>query len=60
MDAPAIAVSPPAGARLGIMPISFSVKLDKLEPGNYDCQVTILDPVEHRASFWRGPLLLVK
>ncbi len=55
-----IAVMPQAGSRLGIVPISFSVGLGKLAPGEYQCQVSVLDPAGHRAAFWRGPIMLVR
>jgi hypothetical protein len=60
MSTPSIAVTPAAGSRLGIAPLSFSVALGDLPPGDYQCQVSILDPTGEKASFWRGALLVVK
>ncbi len=45
--------------RLKTMPISFSVALNQLPPGKYDCQVTVLDPTGQKATFWRAPIVLV-
>jgi hypothetical protein len=41
------------------MPIRFSVPLDRLEPGNYDCQVTVLDPEGEKAAFWQAPMVVL-
>ena len=41
------------------MPLSFSLGVNGLAPGPYDCQVTILDPAAQKANFWRAPILLV-
>src|SRR5262245_28103106 len=41
------------------MPIRFSVPLDQLPPGRYDCQVTVLLPGAEKAAFWRAPIVVV-
>src|SRR5450631_496655 len=53
------AIVPNAASRLGTMPLSFSVGIDRLAPGDYDCQITILDPATKKANFWRAPILIV-
>jgi VWFA-related protein len=53
------AVVPDSASRLGAMPFSFTLGLDRLSPGTYDCQVTILDPSTHKTNFWRAPVLIV-
>ena len=53
-------VSPNATARLGTTPLNFSLGMNGLDPGEYDCQVTILDPATQKANFWRAPVLLVQ
>lgn len=60
MELPPIAVTPEPATRLGVVPLSFKVPLGKLEPGPYRCQVSVLDPVGHRAAFWQGPIILVR
>jgi VWFA-related protein len=52
-------VPPSAASRLGVTPLNFTLALAPLPPGQYDCQVTVLDPATQRATFWRAPLLLV-
>jgi VWFA-related protein len=41
------------------VPLRFSVPLEGLEVGRYDCQVTVLDPSGQKAAFWRAPVALV-
>lgn len=45
--------------RLKTVPLSFSIALDQLKPGEYDCQVTVLDPTGQKAQFWQAPVMLV-
>jgi VWFA-related protein len=42
------------------VPINFTVTFGDLQAGAYVCQVTVLDPVNRRAAFWRAPILLVR
>jgi VWFA-related protein len=58
-ETPPTAVIPAVASRLGTMPLSFTVTMDRLPPGEYDCQVTILDPTTLKSNFWRAPVLLV-
>jgi VWFA-related protein len=53
------AVVPNTASRLGVMPLGFSLSLDRLPPGSYDCQITILDPATQKTNFWRAPILIV-
>jgi hypothetical protein len=45
--------------RLKTMPIRFDVALASLPPGEYKCQVTVLDPVQQKAAFWQAPIEIV-
>jgi hypothetical protein len=45
--------------RLKTVPLSLSIPNNPLAPGQYDCQVTVLDPAGHKAAFWRAPVKLV-
>ncbi len=45
--------------RLRTMPLSFSIGLNPLPPGRYECQVTILNPTGQKGAFWRAPIMLV-
>ena len=54
-----MAVTPAALNRLGTVPMSFSVGLNQLPPGEYDCQVTVLDPTSAKGTFWRSQIKVV-
>ena len=40
------------------VPIRFSVPIDQIPPGRYDCQVTVL-PTGQKAAFWQAPITIV-
>jgi VWFA-related protein len=42
------------------MPLAFTVPLGGLEPGSYDCQVTVLDPSGEKAAFWSAPVVILQ
>jgi VWFA-related protein len=46
--------------RLGTTPVSFRIAMGKLAAGEYQCQVTVLDPAGNRAAFWQGQIMLVR
>jgi HrpA-like RNA helicase len=52
-------IVPNPASRLGTMTLSFDLGLDNLPRGQYDCQVTVLDPSTQKAAFWHAPILLV-
>ena len=54
-----VQVPPVTGNRLGTTPVSFRIGMGKLVAGEYQCQVTVLDPAGNRAAFWQGPIMLV-
>jgi VWFA-related protein len=41
------------------VPVRVSVPLAGIDPGRYECQVTVLDPETQKAAFWRMPLAIV-
>jgi hypothetical protein len=58
-ETPPMSMDGPMDARSKAIPMRFSLPIGKLEPGEYECQVTVLDPGTQRASFWRAPITLV-
>jgi len=54
-----IAGTPAAGNRLGTVPLTFTVEPHGLPPGEYQCQVTVVDPTRAKATYWQAPILLV-
>jgi VWFA-related protein len=53
------AITPAMLTHLGTVPINFTIGLQSLAPGQYDCQVTILDPTTTKATFWRSQIAVV-
>jgi VWFA-related protein len=45
--------------RLNTMPIKLNVPLNQLASGEYQVQVTVLDPVSQSAAFWQTTVMLV-
>ncbi len=45
--------------RLKTMPLKFSIPLNQLAAGEYDCQITVLNPDGQKAAFWRAPVVLL-
>jgi VWFA-related protein len=41
------------------VPLRFDLALDQLQPGEYNCQVTVLDANGQKAAFWQAPVMLV-
>src|SRR5271156_2189033 len=45
--------------RLETMPFSFSIPLSQLPPGEYDCQISVLNPAGQKAAFWQAQVKVV-
>jgi VWFA-related protein len=54
-----LAVAQGLDAKSKAVPLRFVLPLEKLPPGSYDCQVTVLDPSGQKAAFWQAPVMLV-
>jgi VWFA-related protein len=54
-----IEVTRSATNRLGMSALSFNVALKDIPAGQYDCQVTVLDPVGQKGTFWQSPIMLL-
>ncbi len=46
-------------ARSKAVPLRFSIPLQGIAPGRYECQVTVLEPGGRKAAFWRAPVVLI-
>ena len=53
-------VSDALNNRLKTVPLKFSIALSQLQPGEYNCQVTVLDPSTQKAAFWQAPIMIVQ
>jgi VWFA-related protein len=58
-ETPPMQVTEALNNRLKTMPLKFDLTLSKLPPGEYNCQVTVLDPQGQKAAFWQAPVMLV-
>jgi hypothetical protein len=41
-------------------PLSFTIGLNELQPGAYECQATVLDPTAQKGAFWRTPIVVAR
>lgn len=58
-ETPPLAVTEGMNPKSKAVPMRFSVALNKLPPGEYNCQVTVLDPNGNKAAFWQAPVMLI-
>jgi VWFA-related protein len=58
-ETPPIQVAEGLSNRLKTVPLKFSLPLNKLPTGEYNCQVTVLDPAGQKAAFWQAPIMVV-
>jgi hypothetical protein len=58
-ESPAVAVTQALDNRLRTIPVRFSLSLENLSPGDYNCQVTVLEPNSQKAALWQVPVMLV-
>lgn len=58
-ETPPLAVTEGMNDKSKAVPLRFEVSLAKLPPGEYNCQVTVLDPTGQKAAFWSAPVMLV-
>ena len=59
-ETPPLGVTEEVANKLKTVPLKFDLSLNKLPPGRYDCQVTVLDPTGQKAAFWKAPVMLVQ
>lgn len=58
-ETPPMAVTEGLDPKTHAVPLRFDLALDKLQPGQYQCQVTVLDTNGQKAAFWQAPVMLV-
>jgi hypothetical protein len=47
-------------AKTKAVPLRFSLPLESLATGRYDCQLTVIDPTGEKIAFWRAPIVIVR
>ena len=60
METGAVKANPVSGDRLGTTPILMHVPLGNLQVGEYEAQITVLDPATHRLAAWRGHFAIAR
>ena len=58
-DTSPLVVTDGLDAKTKAVPLRFSIPLESVPPGRYDCQVTVLDPNGQKVAFWRAPVVVV-
>ena len=58
-ETPPLPVSAALNNKLRTVPLKFDLSLNKLAQGEYNCQVTVLDPTGQKAAFWQAPVMLI-
>jgi VWFA-related protein len=58
-ETPPLAVTEGMNDKSKAVPLRFEVSLAKFPVGEYNCQVTVLDPTSQKAAFWSAPVMLV-
>ena len=54
-----VLATPAAENRLGMAAFNLTVPLSSLPPGEYNCQVTVVDPTKGRSTFWQAPIKVI-
>ncbi len=60
LETPPIQATESMNNRLKTIPLRFTIPLDKLAVGEYNCQVTVLDPNGQKAAFWSSPVKIIQ
>jgi VWFA-related protein len=58
-ETPPVVARQALDSRLNTVPVKFHVPLASLAPGEYTCQVTVLNPGGQKAAFWQAPVMVV-
>ena len=59
LETPPVTVSEGLDLKSSMLPITMNVALSSLKPGEYDCQVTVLDPASQKSALWQKPVTIV-
>jgi hypothetical protein len=59
MDAPPVKATQGPNRKSHMLPVMVTVPLSKLAPGEYDCEVTVLDPSGQKGAFWQAPVMII-
>jgi VWFA-related protein len=54
-----LTISDGLNAKSKAVPVSFRFPLDKLQPGRYTCQVSVVEPSAQKFAVWRSPIAVL-
>jgi hypothetical protein len=54
-----LTISEGLNAKSNAVPVTVSVPLEKLQPGRYTCQVSVVEPSAEKFAVWRSPVVLL-
>ncbi|HXB75196.1 MAG TPA: VWA domain-containing protein [Candidatus Acidoferrales bacterium] len=59
METPPMKVTQGINLKSHMLPVGLNVPLGGLKPGEYDCEVTVLDPAGQKGAFWQAPVMII-
>ncbi len=59
METPPVKVTDGLDPKSHMLPLKLAFSLNNLKPGEYNCQVTVLDPTGQKAAFWQAPVMMI-
>jgi len=59
LETPPIQLAEASGTKIKVLPLEFRFGLTQLDPGEYMCQVSVLNPEGKKATFWQTPVMIV-
>jgi hypothetical protein len=59
METPPVKVTEGMDPKSHMLPVKLAFSLGQLKPGEYNCQVTVLDPISQKAAFWQRPIQVI-
>jgi VWFA-related protein len=59
METPLLKVTEGLDPKSHMLPVKIGFSLSNLKPGEYDCEVTVLDPTGQKAAFWQAPIMVI-
>jgi len=59
-ETPPLAVTDTPDPTSKAVELKFSLSLNNLTPGEYNCQVTVVSPSGQKVAFWQAPVMLIQ
>jgi hypothetical protein len=59
METPVMEIKEGLDPKSHMLPMELAFPLANLRPGEYECEVNVLDPAGRKAAFWRAPVMVI-